>query len=150
MSNQDLLTLREAADFSGRGKKTLQSLVERGTLPAVRQDGQWLVARSDLALLYQLELQAAAAITLPDSDPLPQQREHKHSGKGSAPDAADVPSIASLEPFAAAQEPHTQPPQRSEVALLLKMLRQRDEQIATLQEDRARLSGPDRLFCKGC
>ena len=48
MWEDDLLTLEQAAQLTGRAKRALRELAQSGRLPAVRRKGQWLFARADL------------------------------------------------------------------------------------------------------
>ena len=52
MTIDDLITVQQAAKLSGRGKKTLLALIERGALPAVRREGQWMISRADLVFMF--------------------------------------------------------------------------------------------------
>ncbi|HWE64065.1 MAG TPA: helix-turn-helix domain-containing protein [Chloroflexota bacterium] len=110
-----LLTLRQAAALSGRGKKELLALVEHGRLPAVRREGRWLIPRADLAR-FASSLAAAAAPSM-------------------------VPVQGSGAPIAHAGTMLSATGAREETTLLLDALRRRDEQIAQLQEERVRLTG---------
>jgi hypothetical protein len=116
MTEREWLTLRQAASLSGYSKKALLALVERGHLPAARTDGKWLIAAADLVRLPR-PAPATARQKAPAHDPL------------LVPPEIPTAPASSLGP------------PRAELALLLDALRERDEQIARLQEERARLAG---------
>lgn len=114
MMNDDLISIREAAILCGRSKKLLQSLVERGALPAVRRGDKWLVSRADLARLYDLRPAAPEGPNgVKAARPLPPPQK-------AADDAASE--------------------RRADVSVLLELLRQRDDQVLQLQHERAHLS----------
>lgn len=48
LSQPDLLTLREAADYLRVSMKTAYGLADRGTLPAVKVGGRWRIQRAEL------------------------------------------------------------------------------------------------------
>jgi len=104
MANPHLLTLEEAAARAGLRKRDVRRLVIDGRLPAVRADGRWRVAMSDLD-----RLPTTATPTSP------------HADRG--------------EP-----EPEPNPGPAGELSIVLAMLRERDQQLNDLQDERARLS----------
>ena len=112
MHEDDLLTLDQAAELSGLGKATLREMVRIGRLPAVRREGRWSIARADLAWL-----------------PLVAPRGGSAKARKEAP-----------EPDQSASAP-AGPQLRSEVLAMIDVLRERDAQIAGLQDERMRLAG---------
>lgn len=117
MTDQDWLTLRQAARRSGYRKKVLLALVERGQVPAVRRAHRWLIAPADLAHLRPAATPSAPAPGAPIS---------------AAPGAGET---------RAAAEAQGTVDGRGDLTPLLDALRARDEQIARLQEERARMAG---------
>ena len=132
MTIDDLITIQQAAKLSGRGKKTVLALIERGALPAVRRDGQWMIARADLVFMFPLAETRAPepAATATPRQPSPAE-----------PSATVPPQPESSVQSAPSRESPPPPEQRGDVAMLLEMLRQRDEQVNRLQEERAQLTG---------
>jgi excisionase family DNA binding protein len=112
MHEEDLLTLDQAAELSGLGKATLREMVRSGRLPAVRREGRWSIARADLAWL-----------------PLVAPRGGSAKARKGAPEpdqSASAPASSQL---------------RSEVLAMIDLVRERDAQIADLQDERVRLAG---------
>ncbi len=114
MDEGALLTLEEAAIRSGYRKRELRALVREGRLPAVRSGKRWQVATADLAIL-------PSRIVSP-TDPAP-------------PDPAP-PEPEALSTVEAPAEKNADP-----VIALIELLRERDQRLAELLEERSLLTG---------
>jgi hypothetical protein len=129
--SSEILTLRQAAARCGRSRKELQVLIERGALPALRRDDRWLINATDLALLFPAVSGDQGGRPVASAAP---EATATSLSLSSAPEGIPPLGEPPADGMSAAQP-------GGEVALLRELLRQRDEQIMALQEERARLSG---------
>ncbi|MDB5076751.1 MAG: hypothetical protein JWO42_2930 [Chloroflexi bacterium] len=118
MFEDEYLTLGKAETESNLPKRDLRRLVRTGRLPAIRKDGRWHIHREDLS---KLELRAGQA---PDGAP-------DHNDGVAMPGALETAN-ASHTPADAGG--------RAEMLALIELLKERDDRLATLQDERVRLA----------
>jgi hypothetical protein len=119
MFEDEYLTLGRAEAEYKLPKRELRRLVRTGRLPAIRKDGRWHIHRSDLT---PFEVRAGKS---------PEQALRRDAG---TPTPA-LPGTARWSPASTADVEG-----RPEMLALIELLKQRDDRLAELQDERVRLA----------